>query len=887
MPSLIQSSFSGGERAPEYAGRTDDENYRHSLLLSRNMIVLPGAGGATHRPGFQRSALAKFSQRSNTTLLERFAPRTSTVFTLEFGPNYLRFYRTRAQIFSAGVPLELATPWGAGDIQGLMFTQIGATLYIWSRAHPPQILTWGGTGNADWNLSAMASTDGPYIDAVGGGTTITPSAAAGSATCTASSINGINNNTGFQASDVGRLIRFHQKSYGLSSWGAIVAAGAGYQVGELITWGGGVFLRPAKSTVSAIGGGGGITNGFVTDPGQYLSRPANPASQSSTTGSGTGLTDNLVFALALEADIWTWGIITAVHSTVSVDVTMQPVTIDATRATVAGQFVTTNAISEWRLGAWCPFEGFPGAGALFQGRLVVGGTANQPKRRWGSETRGAVGSYNSFAPSLGTGQVIDSSALDDVLDDQDATQINWLSAAGKAQIPQLAIGAGDAEFIDEASPTGQAITPTSGQIYRETRYGNSAVAPLYIGRALIFVDGAAIRLRQWTYQWTAGGYIGPEVSPYIRHLLSPGIRQIDYQLSPYPIIWVVLNDGSLAGVTYQLDEQPQIAAGHSHVLGGSWYGGPPLVESVAVCPSETVGSEDEIWISVLRSDGGSETRAIEVSTAYFRGVPLDRSVFVDAAIASAQTFPNATCSAVPGPFGPDGTALPARGDTVNFTFDQNVAAAGDTTPGTVLRFNGGNFRVTAVSGPRAIATECMDPPNSLQPLASTLWSYTAMKTSWTGFDAHDGLTVTVIGDGALYGTQVVANGTIVLPPPGASYVIAGLYAPAILETLDLDLPAQDGTSQMKTGRFDHLYLRVFETAGGSYGPTIDNLDDIEPRDSGDVADWPPALVTDDLRVAFPGGSSEKHRVVVRQNDPWPMTLLALVVKGGTTEQAPR
>ncbi len=66
------------------------------------------------------------------------------------------------------------------------------------------------TGHTSWTITEVDFTSGPYLDDNITTTTFTMSAftVGASRTLTASAVTGINNNTGFQSTDVGRLFRF-------------------------------------------------------------------------------------------------------------------------------------------------------------------------------------------------------------------------------------------------------------------------------------------------------------------------------------------------------------------------------------------------------------------------------------------------------------------------------------------------------------------------------------------------------------------------------------------------------------------------------------------------------------------------------------------------------
>jgi hypothetical protein len=719
---------------------------------------------------------------------------------------------------------------------------------------------------------------------------------------TASSAAGINNGAGFRVDDLGRAIRVLQNCWSVSGFNALTSGGAGFHVGDTITPAGGTPIvinnvpQTAQFTVTAVSGGV-ITGIDITNYGAYLVPPPTNVTQGATNGNGTGATGTLSYA-QVGTPLWHPGTLTTIADATHATATMGTLVLDAVGTTAQAQFLSNAAIGTWRLGAWCPFQGFPGCGGLFQSRLVAGGVPGQSKRLFGSEA-GGPSRFGSFAPSLATGQVIDSNAITVDLDDDQGDTTSWLSGAGSAQIPQLAVGAGDAEFILQGG-AGNILTPTNLQAYRETRYGTAPIAPLRLGKYLLFPDRSLRRLRQWFYLFYAGGYVGPEAAPFGRHLLLAGIKQLAEAQTPHPTIWVLTNDGQLAGLTFVTDEKDQnntVAAWHSHQLGGSYYGGPPIIDSFCVLPAED-GSYDRLRLCVLRTmPDRTPVRSLEYWTPYFRATTrlappvLDQAVFLDMAVSSALTLPNATCTLLFNPITDPQTGemrtLPQRGDTVEVAFSVAVAAADDATIGTVLRINGGTFRTIQFINTGLIETECLDPPASLGPAFANGWSYTRRASSFTGFAALNGFTVSILADGQPYSGLVVTGGTITLPAGAtpASYITAGLPYLGELETLDLDLPAIDGTSQMKEGDIDTLYVRLFDTLGGTFGLADYPSDPIEI--AFDEAGWPPPLVTDDLRLPMPGGSSQHRRVRIRQTQPWPMTVSALVVKGGTQEARPK
>lgn len=119
-------------------------------------------------------------------------------------------------------PLEIVSPWPEAELYDVEGPQTADVLYLFHDATPTYKLQ--RFGHTTWSLVEVAWQDGPYLDLNTTTTTLTPGAASGVAvTVTASSIVGINDNTGFQTTDIGRLVRIDNPAAAVAwGWGIIV-----------------------------------------------------------------------------------------------------------------------------------------------------------------------------------------------------------------------------------------------------------------------------------------------------------------------------------------------------------------------------------------------------------------------------------------------------------------------------------------------------------------------------------------------------------------------------------------------------------------------------------------------------------------------------------------
>ncbi len=199
------TNFTGGELSPRLDGRNDLQKYSTGCKTLENMIIFPH-GSAARRSGTQFVAEVKDSTKE--TRLIPFEFSTTQTYILEFGDQYIRFYKDNGQILSSGSAYEISSPYLEAELFDIKFAQSADIMYLCHPNHPAKKLS--RTGHTSWSLTSVDFTDGPYMDENISSTTISTSAhtVGTGRTLTASSTTGINDDTGFQTTDVGRLIRF-------------------------------------------------------------------------------------------------------------------------------------------------------------------------------------------------------------------------------------------------------------------------------------------------------------------------------------------------------------------------------------------------------------------------------------------------------------------------------------------------------------------------------------------------------------------------------------------------------------------------------------------------------------------------------------------------------
>jgi len=134
---------------------------------------------------------------------------------------------------------------------------------------------------------------------------------------------------------------------------------------------------------------------------------------------------------------------------------------------------------------------------------------------------------------------------------------------------------------------------------------------------------------------------------------------------------------------------------------------------------------------------------------------------------------------------------------------------------------------------------------------------------------------------------VVTGGTL---PDGLgddySKVHIGLPYDSDIETLKPEIAIQSGTTQNRKIKISQVTLRVINSRGGKIGPDFDTLYDLR---NNFVNNYNVAidLYSGDLKDVLGGGMSDEGRFCLRQSDPLPFTLAAIlpsVSLGGVSGQ---
>jgi hypothetical protein len=150
------------------------------------------------------------------------------------------------------------------------------------------------------------------------------------------------------------------------------------------------------------------------------------------------------------------------------------------------------------------------------------------------------------------------------------------------------------------------------------------------------------------------------------------------------------------------------------------------------------------------------------------------------------------------------------------------------------------------------------------------------KTIISGLDHLEGKSVGILADGAVQVSRIVQDGRITLDYP-ASVVTVGLPYTADLETMPVEVVAQDGSSVSLKKQINAVNIIFRDSLGVKAGLSFDSLEDVRWR-TDEPYGQPPAPFSGMKQIITNKLADNILTVCLRSDLPTPVTVLALVSK---------
>jgi hypothetical protein len=940
------SNFNGGEVGPLLSGRVDFEKYSSSCYKMERFVPTV-QGPAKRMPGTRFVLPTKYQDK--VSYLKRFEFSFDQAYVLEFGDQYVRFFTDRGVVLGDTLDItnitkanpgvltytgtdpadgdwflvsgvegmtelngryvqvssvntgantfslkdwfgnaidttnygtyvyngdlqkvyEIASPYTEADLTNpeggcaLSIVQSGDVLYIGCEGYAPRTLT--RSGNTSWAFATYAPTDGPFQVEPIDYKNFTLGASSGTGVSLACTTNI------FENEHVGMLLRLEPVNITTPPW-------------------------ETNKAVSA-------TNLRKSD-GKYYE-----ATNSATTGSVRPIHEE-----GTESDgAVTWEYLHPGYVIVKVTAITdaQNATVDIIGPGIAPAEVVAGDDCRYRIGAWGEATGaaFPYKVAFWRDRLWWAGN----QQIYAS----VAGDYLSMAPDT-LGEILADNAISLTLSVGTVDKIRWMTASDV-----LLVGtAGSEVAVQEITPN-QVLGPENVKYEIQSAEGSRELEPVLVEDSVLFVRIGGRRILELRFDIQSDSWVPRDMNVLYPEITQSGIVEMAYQKEPDNIIWTVLSNGRLLGMTY--DREQNVYGWHRHPIAGT----NSKVKSAQVITSPDA-SVNDVWVIVERlitsasvanyqllEDGSfllledgfkvlSETSVSGANTRkyveYFAegfeqnddiegAVYLDTSLEFDGAV--AETLLPGSGAIVRGatnvPFTVTSSfELTTEADDFLLTeasefiaMNDDVFVAGDVGREIRVRYFDESIEqwrtsralITSYVNENEVRCTILSPFQSENEIPANGWRMTS--TVIKGLWHLEGQTVSALADGAEVENLIVSNGSITLPVAAARAQI-GLPYTSTLATQRIDAGATDGTAQGKTKRYHQIVMRLYASLGGKVGPDATNTDYILYRSLSDYMDETPPILTGDTdKFPYPGGYETDGRIWVLADQPLPLTVVAM------------
>lgn len=409
--------------------------------------------------------------------------------------------------------------------------------------------------------------------------------------------------------------------------------------------------------------------------------------------------------------------------------------------------------------------------------------------------------------------------------------------------------------------------------------GANDVPPIIIGSDALYIQRQGSIVRALGFDSISGGrdgYRDADLTLFADHLFEgKSITHWAFQQTPHSIVWAVRSDGVLLGLTYIKDQQ--ILAWHRHDTDGEFL-------DVAAVPE---GDEYAVYVAVLRQAAVPYV-SIERFSNRLESDVKDYCFLDNAATYDGRNTDETRTMTLSGGTTWDHT------ETLTLTCSVGFFVLGDI--GNEIHFTGSDgiplrFEITGFTSATVVTGKVQRTvPVAMRSTALSDWAKAVDELS--NLNHLEGKSVAVYADGYVihnpnnpkYGTApVVSSGAITLDKC-FSVIHVGLPFVTDLETLDIDT-VQSETLIDKKKFIAGIAAHVNAARGLFFGieakeetSLIEGLTELKIKEDEDYNE-PVSLNTAVVDLPIEGNWNTTGKVLIRQVDPLPMTILSVAPTG--------
>lgn len=555
--------------------------------------------------------------------------------------------------------------------------------------------------------------------------------------------------------------------------------------------------------------------------------------------------------------------------------------------TLAGVAVDTSAYTAWSSAGFASNQNLlPANCTFYESRWWASGISVAPGKFVGSRSPASstgIPRYDDFTSGTDADHAVSYTVADDEVND-----ILWMIGTDRL----LFIGSFGSESKATGSTAQESITPTSVNVRAVQKLGVSSVNPVNKENIVIYVQKGALTVRSLEFDALSDSFISVDRNLLSEAITDSGIKQMAWRSGRPDLLWMVLNDGRLVGLTFKSRED--VSGWHDH----DTYGGEDLFLSCA--SMGRVNGYEQTWFVVEREVDGHTRRYVEYLTDlvtfpvvddYFTGEGNeddDKEKYARA-LAEAQKSHVYVDSALTYDGSDQSVNLtPAAGaltvDTTGVVFTAGGSVFKSTDVGRKIykkAVDGDGYGRATITGytSATVVTCTIDQAfDSVTAMDAGNWYLTTDEV--TGLDHLEGREVTVVVDGAEHDHETVVDGAISLDYQ-AGMIHVGLGYTGIVQPMNIEMTGTTGPSQTKPRNIYQVGVRFFQSRGAKFGTDLYRLEALPFTEMPLQVGIALPLFTGVKHIPYSDEWEREPRVYIVQDSPSPcmIQLLALYAEG--------
>jgi len=505
-----------------------------------------------------------------------------------------------------------------------------------------------------------------------------------------------------------------------------------------------------------------------------------------------------------------------------------------------GNFTIANISAVAIEGTWDNTVGFstsgnfPYAVTFYEGRLIFGNTDNFPQHVWGSNVK----NYALF--TMVGADLVATDGFEIKVNSKRGPKVLWLSG-------QRGLFVGTSRGVFSISDENSLLSPVSLiSAKQNSAYPANTTPGFELGGELFYVQAGERKVRLAVFDRDKDIYNTPDITSAAEHITSGRIKKVVVQMLPETVVWAVLEDGDI--ITFSYNKENQVAA---------W------------TRLETQGEYKDIAIT---REGNTETVYVIADrdgTEYFEKMnPIDfenkEYMYLDSAI--TKTF---------------GSELTITNiETVSDRVKVTIAGHGYTT-GDFVGVSG-----TGIVGiDKVIFQVEVDDVNNFFLVdeimgydidvavtpAITIGSVQEAGKTIDGLSHIAGFDISIMSGPVYISTGTVSSGGEVVAVNRRTTFTVGLNYYTDISPMNI------GIAKSQKKNIKHLAVELYKTIAPKGGKDEDSLDYFKYKKN-IVMNEPTEMFTGLSEIPFRGGSEYAGEILVRQELPLPMTVLAIIAE---------